>query len=331
MKVYVLFTIIILASGGRAQDKVKRLGEIEFFGAAGVDLNKLRTALPFHEGDEFNIEQTGEKKRQGSEAVRQATGHLPTDIDPTCCDGHGNWIIYVGLSGKRTRYNPQPNGATRLPKNILNLYERVMNALLDAAQKGAASEDWSRGYALSEYPPLRSTELEMRTYAVAHEALLRRVVETSADNQQRNRCRTADRTHANQDSDHNFPTRRDSDDTGEHATTRYLFTVCGNPNLARRIPVEGFIELLLSGTWTDLNKAGSLLSLITMGRNPTLLARLRRAEVQERLIEMARWRTGHADAARYILGRMAGIDEERLHQLVSSGNVEEILATRPAR
>ncbi|HET9532669.1 MAG TPA: hypothetical protein VFQ92_20110, partial [Blastocatellia bacterium] len=254
--------------------------------------------------------------------------HLPTDIAPTCCDKQGNWIIYIGLSGKTMRYNPQPGGTARLPKNILDLYERFMSALTEAVQKGAAAEDRSKGYALSEYPPLRSTQLEMRAYAMDHEALLRQVLETSSDSQQRavaaqllgyarqSKPQLTALAHAS----------RDSDGTVRNNATRALLVLVeSNPNLARDIPAEDFIELLLSRTWTDLNKASNLLSSLTRDRNPRLLAQLRKAEVRERLIEMARWRTDHAEAARYILGRMAGVAEERLQQLVTAGEVEAIL------
>src|SRR5205085_9543729 len=74
---------------------------------------------------------------------------------------------------------------SRLPENIVNLYERFMRALMEAVQQGAAAEDRSQGYALSAYPPLRATQLEMRAYAVDHEALLRTVLAASSDAQQR--------------------------------------------------------------------------------------------------------------------------------------------------
>jgi hypothetical protein len=47
-----------------------------------------------------------------------------------------------------------------------------------------------------------------------------------------------------------------------------------------------------------------------------LLAALR-AQTLESLLEMARWRSGHAYAARVMLGRIAGIEETRLQKLVS--------------
>lgn len=328
MKASVQLISILLASGALAQNKATRIGEIEFFGSSGIDLNKVRAALPFNEGDEFSIETVQEKVRLAIEAVKQVTGRPPTDIAPTCCDNQGNWIVYIGVSRRTMRYNPLPNGNTRLPKNILDLYERFMKALMEAVQKGAASEDRSKGYALSEYPSLRSTQLEMRDYAVAHGALLRKVLSTSRDNQQRivaaellgysrqSRAQLTALVHAS----------RDSDGTVRNNATRALLVLVeSNPNLDRSVPAGPFVELLLSGTWTDLNKASSLVSLITGSRDPRLLARLGKAELRERLIEMARWRTGHAEAARFILGRMAGVDEEHLQELVTAGNVEAIL------
>jgi hypothetical protein len=41
---------------------------------------------------------------------------------------------------------------------------------------------------------------------------------------------------------------------------------------------------------------------------------------------MARWRSrGHADFARILLGRIAGIEETRLQQLVGEGQVDQII------
>jgi|SRR5882672_921987 len=53
MKRCLLSLIILLASGAAGQDKPKLIGKIEFFGYAGIDINKLRAALPFHEQDSF--------------------------------------------------------------------------------------------------------------------------------------------------------------------------------------------------------------------------------------------------------------------------------------
>ena len=48
------------------------------------------------------------------------------------------------------------------------------------------------------------------------------------------------------------------------------------------------------------------------------------------LVEMARWRDArHASDARIILGRIAGIEEKRLIQLVAASEVDEIVRSLP--
>jgi hypothetical protein len=97
------------------------------------------------------------------------------------------------------------------------------------------------------------------------------------------------------------------------------------PKLAEDIPVGDFAELILSGSWTDLNKASFLLAAITINRNPEVLLQLGRKDVLQRLVEIAQWRTEHGEAAQYILGRIAGIDEDNLVQLVTARNVQNII------
>lgn len=329
MKHYVVILIIsLLASGAFGQDKPKLIGEIEFFGYSRSDLNKVKAALPFHEKDGFNGETFADKVGQAREAVKRVTGRAPTDIATVCCDDQGNRIVFIGLSGKTIRYNRQSSGRSRLPDNILNLYDRFINVLMEGVQKGASTEDRSKGYALAAYPPLRSIQLEMRAYAVGHEALLRDVLETSADDRQRivaaqllgysqqSKSQIASLVRASQD----------SNETVRNNATRALLVLAGSSEkVAMDIPAEGFIELLLSGTWTDLNKASYLLDSMTKSRNVKLLGQLRSREVLDRLIEMARWRTGYGAPARYILGRIAGIDESHLKQLVTTGKVEVII------
>jgi hypothetical protein len=334
MKLPILLMTILLAVIGLGGSQTKRIGAVEFFGYSGIDLDKVRGALPVREGDEISREMVEEKKRQAREAMERITGHPPTDIDIACCDSQGNLIIYIGFSGKPIRYNARPKGIAQLPGTGINLYNRGVKAAQEAVQKGAAAEDRTRGYALAEYQPYRAIQLEMRSYAVSHEALLRTVLMTSRDDQhriaaaqllgyaERSRSQIAALAHAS----------RDSDSTVRNNATRALLVLAdSNPNAATQIPADNFVELLLSGTWTDLNKASNLLSTMTLGRSPDILAKLGRGEVLERLIEIARWRSDHAYAARSILCRIAGIDEARIDQLVKAGEVDVITNALPDR
>ncbi|HKW98685.1 MAG TPA: hypothetical protein VJN43_13190 [Bryobacteraceae bacterium] len=82
--------------------------------------------------------------------------------------------------------------------------------------------------------------------------------------------------------------------------------------------------MINSGIWTDRNKGSFALDELTRAGDPRLLEALR-ATALDSLIEMARWRsTGHAIPARVVLGRIAGIPEDRLLEL-ASGPPERIL------
>jgi HEAT repeats len=329
MKRYLLLMIflLLLSPCAMAQENPKLIGEVEFFGSSGIDLNKLRAALPFHEKESFSSETFMEKTEQAGAAVKRVTGRWPTDLANVCCDAEGNRIIFIGLSGTAIRNNPAPRGNARLPAHVLELYERFIKVTMEGVQKGSFAEDDSKGYSLAEYPPMRAVQLEMRAYAVEHGALLRKALATSADDKQR--IAAAELLGYAQQSKSQLAAlvraTQDSNGTVRNNATRALIVLArSSTKIAGQIPAAGFIELLLSGTWTDLNKAGNLLSFITKSREAKTLRQLRRREVLERLIEMARWRS-HGEAARLMLGRVAGINESRLEQLVMAGQVEVIV------
>ncbi len=326
-----LLMIVLLASGAVGQERQRLIGEIEFFGYAKIDLSKLKAALPFREGDEFRIGQTGDLAKimkQTAESVRETVGRPATDIAPVCCDKQGNWMIYIGLSGKVARYLSQPKGGVRLQADAVNLYKDFASALENAIRGGAIEEDHGEGYALSIDPSLRKIQLELRAYALKHDAFLYDVLENSSNDQ--DRIAAAEILGYARQSERQLAAlaraSKDGNSTVRNNAIRALWVlVDSNPKLAMSIPPDFFVNMMLSGKWTDLNKSVLLLSSATASGNEKTLALLRENKVQERLIEMARWRTGHAESARYLLGRIAGIDVKRLEQLVKDGKTEEII------
>jgi hypothetical protein len=261
------------------------------------------------------------------EIIKQATGRYPTDLANVCCDKRGNRVIFIGLAGKSTHYNAPPKGHTRLPDNILSLYDQSLKLIDEYAQQGATAEDDSHGYALAAYPPLRSVQLQLRAYAVGRGAYIREVLERAADERQRTVAATLLGYARQSQSQLTALVRagQDSSDSVRNNATRALIVLArSSPKVAGEIPARNFIELLLSEKWTDLNKASNLLNFISKSRKRELLAQLRRPEVLDRLIEIAHWRS-HGEPARYILGRVAGIDESRLEQLIATRQVEAII------
>ena len=334
LKTCVLLLIVpLLASVAHEQDKSRKIGEIEFFGYAGVDLDKVRSALPVREGDQFtmsddSILQTIKRIR---EDITRVLGQPPTDVAPVCCDAQGNLMIYIGLLGasnKEARYNPLPEGNASLPPGIVNLYREAMEADRVSVLQGKAIEDDSRGYALSTDANVRPTQLKIRAYALSHQRLLSQVLHSSKDPEQRtvaahflgyarrSRAQIADLVWAG----------RDADEGVRNDAIRALAVLAqSSAKIAGEIPAEGFVEMLSSGSWTDRNKSGFLLRVLSGSRNPKLLGLLR-SQALETLIEMARWRSaGHAESARILLGRVADIEENRLQKMIQAGDIEQII------
>src|SRR3954447_16234919 len=140
----------------------KSIGIVEFFAYKGADLDKVRAALPFKEGDPFPpLDTLFEILAKTKTAVRLATGRAATDVAPVCCDKKGNWMFFIGLGSagdKPLTLNETPTGDQHLPDESLKLYQDTMEALSTAVQKGAGAEDDSKGYALSEDPALRALQ-----------------------------------------------------------------------------------------------------------------------------------------------------------------------------
>ena len=309
------------------------VGEIDFFGYKGLNLAAVRAALPFHEGDGFpppNVK-SEELKRQVGRAIKGVIGRDPTDVAFVCCDANKNWMAYIGLAGESYQalaFNPLPTSDVRLPKDAVKRRDEMDDALERAVMNGHSTEDHSEGYALTNDPKARKAELAIRDYALQHEDLLFQVLASSSDAQHRAiaaRILGYGRQFDGQ-TDALVHASLDADDGVRNDAVRALWVLAdAKPAVAHGIPLEPFIRLLRSGAWSDHNKASLVLMALTTTRDPQALAQLR-ADALDPLLEMGRWRNiGHAEAALTILGRMAGIEEATLEQLIAAGQTSTIL------
>lgn len=312
----------------------KPLGEIEFFDYKGFTVADIRSALPFREGDLLPAtkESFADLKRQVGEKVKRVIGREPTDVSFVCCDSKQNWMAYIGVPGESYRaltFNPVPTGNIRLPDDALSLHQEMDKELMQAVMNGHAVEDDSQGFALTNDPKARSTEIAIRNYAIHNEALIFEVLSSSSDAGQR--AIAAQMVGYGRQSDEQIHVlvraSLDSDESVRNDALRALAVLAGaKPNLAQGIPPESFIHLLRSGAWTDHNKASALLVALTRNRDPRVLELLR-TEALDSLLEMARWRSvAHAWAALSILGRIAGIKDDTVNQLIVAGQADAIIS-----
>jgi hypothetical protein len=321
----ILAALLALGTAASARD---RIAGIEFYGYKGIDAEAVRKALPVHEGDAYSDAVKG----QVQEAVKRTTGRDATDVAGICCNAEGDRVVFIGVPGESSRtfaLNPQPTGKDRLSAKITVLSHKMDQAEEAAVRKGgaAAQEEGSDGYRLVKDPAARRLELAVRRYALRHQAELLRVLESSSDAEQRGIA--ADVLGYGRRSPQQVAAlvraSRDPDDNVRNNATRALGElVSAGPEIAKQIPSGTFVDMLRSGIWTDRNKASFLLMYWTQARDPGLLEQLK-AQALDALIEIARWRdTGHAIPARLVLGRIAGIPEDRLVQL-APGDVQVIL------
>ncbi|HJS24824.1 MAG TPA: hypothetical protein VJ751_10760 [Pyrinomonadaceae bacterium] len=332
-QVEVIRAILLMALAFGAawgQTEPRRIGSIDFYGYAGLNLEQIKSALPLHVGDLYPS--PFETIEGIQKAVTSVIGRPPTDVSPVCCDAQGNYMIYIGLPGtsiKHTEFNPVPTGSTHFPAKIIELYEQTMDANSASVLKGNAREDTSKGYALSiSDSALRAKQLAVRAYAIQHEKLIRDVLDSSSDERQRIVAAylLGYARQSRQQLAYLVRASHDANETVRNNATRALGVLAeSSPRVAARIPAGGFIRMLSSGSWTDRNKATWVLISLTRSRDPKLLAQLR-SEALVSLLEMARWRSsGHAYDARILLARIAGIEEKRAEQLANGDNIDEIM------
>jgi hypothetical protein len=334
-----LFSIVILvqptfsSQAPNGDDAQMQIGSIDYFGYAGLDLKQVENHLPIHVGDWVSFNSFDRKKKAIQRFVKQFTGKPATDIAIVCCDGANHLLIYIGLDGASSRslaHNPPPRGQDRLEETALKLYARDMAAIEDAVRRGASSEDDSKGYSLSADPRARQVELEIRAFAAGRGEEIERVLHNSSDVQQRRASACllgyADRSTAQIQG--LVRATGDVDDDVRNNAMRAL-SVLASANDAAGIDTDPspFITMLYSGQWTDRNKSSLLLFRLTHKRDPILLMKLRE-QALEPLIEGARWSDpGHSFGFLVILGRIEGIPEAQLLQMVTKGDSAGIIQT----
>ena len=323
------FLLLLTGFGGANAQQVK-IGFIDYFGTKQIDMQRLKSSMPVHEGDPVSLDKIPYFIIDMKTAVEGVTGKEPTDVAPGCCDQNGNWYVYIGLSGTNAQtlhYNVAPTGKIRFPEEIEMLYQQLLDLNMEAV-KAQAIEDRTKGYALSSYPALRAKQLAVREYAMHHSTLIHRVLNESFEAGQRSIAAQflgyAPQTRAQL----KWLTKasRDPIEAVRNNAVRALGVLAeSSPSIALQIPARNFIPMLNSDSWTDRNKGSLLLGALTLARDRKVLA-LIRAQASDSLIEMARWHAyGHAYYSRIILGRIAGIEEKQLQKLAHD-DVDSIIA-----
>ncbi len=308
------------------------VGQINFFGYAGIDLASVRARLPLSVGDSLTLNTFAREQASISQEVQGVTGRPPTDLAVLCCDNNHHLLVYVGLEGSSSRPFapiPTPHGNERLPPAALELYALDLRAMAMAGARGELREDDSGGFALSYDPAARKIQLTMREYAAAHAGELERVLRGAANAGQRQASAVllgyAPLSQAQVDT--LAYAAHDEDPEVRNNAVRALSVLATAPQASEfQIDPAPFVELLLSSRWTDRNKGSLLLAKLTVSRDPGVLAAVAEKALPS-LVEGANWtNAGHAYAFQEILGRVGGIPETKLQEMIRDGQTAEIVA-----
>ncbi|HVS50988.1 MAG TPA: HEAT repeat domain-containing protein [Opitutaceae bacterium] len=306
----------------------RKIGAINFYGYTGLDLNRLRAALPFHEGDPFP---SREQLAAARAPFAAAIGRNRVKFSPNCCLPDGSALLFVGIEEPNAPplvFNPKPTGEVRLPADFVQLHVDHMRAIASGVEQGKGGGDESQGYRLMEYPPARALELKIRDYAQAHPAELITVLNESSDATHRTAAAVA-LGYAPESSEQIAALVRASFDPDgnvrDEAVRALSSRVEHNPKLLKQVPLKGYLAMLHSTEWLDRNKAAALIDSFSKARDPDVLNQLRENAVVP-LREIVQWKDfSHAMSAFEILGRIAGWDEQRILELCIKADVEPIL------
>lgn len=309
-----------------AQD---RIGRIEFYGTEGVDLAKVRRALRVKPGQKV----FDKLPDLVDEAVQRALGQGPVDTRLVCCDAAGKSTLYIGLPGRNvaeiTTY-AAPVEELLMPPALRSVLSELETAVSDAVQRGpaAAIEDDSSGYALLQDSATRALQLKLRELALREEKEIFDVLQRAGSVAERTMAAVALGYSRQSPEQVRALTRACSDpaESVRNAAARALLVLLRSGSaLMKNAEPDVFVDMLRSPIWSDRNKAGNILELLTAGREPKLLQLLREHSVSP-LLEMAAWgEEEHAQCYRILLGRMASLQEADVRRLSAMPGGQELI------
>lgn len=317
--------LFVVAAVAQLEDA--RVGIVDFYGLEGLEASRLRASITVQPGERFTW--PGTRDRLRDEAAK-AAGRPVTHFSPVCCDKSGRWILYLGFGRGEPNagFRLKPTDDAALPPDLIRLHDEFM-AMLPASLRYSAgrADDYSKGYSISLYEPMRKIQLRMRDAAVAQEEAVLRVLASGADDKHRSAAAllAGYTTHSKRQIAALVDASRDPNSTVRNNATRSLGVLAATPAFASVIPPEPFIEKLNSPVWSDRNKALMLLEPLTRNRNIKVLSAIR-SKALDALLEMARWQfKGHAANAIRLLGRIAGIPEAEVERAAAAGEADAVI------
>jgi hypothetical protein len=334
-KINLPFTILLLIINTTTiWGQPKQVGIIDFYGTINNEA-ELKKCLPFNVNDtvHFLTESAYPKAKKaivdcllGQPKIKQA------DMSFICCDEkEGKWIVFVGVDTKSKDISQSAKiDDIKLPAEIKDTYDSLMNLLFVAIEKGEATENDSSGHSLMTYKPARQLQLKFIIYADSNVSLLKEVLKHSKHTEQREVAAMVigyfhDKTEIIKDL---LGAVTDPDESVRNNAVRAIGIIAdysqSNPDLKIKIPADPFIHMINSISWTDRNKSSFVLLSLTNSRDKKLLKQLKQQALKP-IVDMAKWKSnGHSMPGYTLLGRIAGWSDKEIMDSVNSDRIETI-------
>ena len=325
IKTIAVITILLQCISLKAQ--IVRIGSIDIYGNRNISSDTILKYAKISEGDsitrQYLLNRNIEKNIQTIKGVKVAKTTL------VCCDKNGNYHLFVGIAETDSNilsHRARPKLRIKLPEKYTNAYKQFSSRLSDAIQAGQATEDWTYGHSIINYPPARRIQEKYRDWADEDFAMLSKVLRTSAYAEQRATAAQIIAYHFDKGKvmpDLMYAIIDESDEVRNNAIRAIAiiaFYASEHPDKKIRIPYLPFIRLINSVFWSDRNKGLSVLMQLTQSRDPEILQKLKDRSLPA-LKEMAVWKSPvHAMPAYVILGRIAGLPEQDISKTASGTN-----------
>jgi HEAT repeat protein len=304
------------------------VGDINFYGLHKIAPERILGAAKLKSGSALPP-----SKGDIEDAIAEIPGVLLARVEAVCCDG-AETILFIGVEEKGTphaAFRSPPSGDARLPGDLLDAYRQFLTAVQRAARSGNAVEDLSAGHSMMADAAARAYQEQFVNYAREHVDLLRSVLRTAADAEQRAAAAVVigyAGTKPTVVNDLQYA-MQDPDDAVRANAIRSLngFAVLASkqPALGIKISPTWFIELLHSIVLSDRVESAKALLTITDRGEPAVLQQIRERAAGA-LAEMARWKTPRfALPSFFLIGRVAGLPDQQIQESWRKGDREPVI------
>ena len=320
--------VTTLAPGQAALAQIPAVGEINFYGLRKVTADRILSAAGIRQGQALPA-----SKADAEDTIEKVPGIVLARIEAVCCEGDGA-ILFVGVEEKgapHAAFRSAPTGEPVLPQEIVNTYRDFLTAVQHAAARGSAVEDLTAGHSMMADAEPRALQEQFAAYAREHADLLRDVLRTASEPEQRAVAATVigyvpkkpdivnDLQYALQD----------PDDAVRANAIRSLVAIAvlasRQPELGIKISATWFIEMLNSIVLADRLESTKALLTLTDRSAPEVLQQIRERALSA-LAEMARWKTPRYALPPFILlGRAAALPDIEIQKIWRTGDRESLI------